>query len=97
MAGSAEPVTTGRFPSRRAARHLPRELRGVRLHEVPAAGPDEPAVGVVEDPRRGHLVAAARVEGAERPVDVEGVQRAFGEHAHTTRDYLRTRTRGGGQ
>ncbi|HEX5922812.1 MAG TPA: SCO6880 family protein [Baekduia sp.] len=64
MAGSTgEPVATMRFPSRRAARHLPRELRGVRLHEVPAAGPDEPAVGVVEDPRRGHLVAAARVEG----------------------------------
>ena len=41
MAGStAEPVATRRFPSRRAARHLPRELRGVRLHEVPAAGPD---------------------------------------------------------
>jgi hypothetical protein len=38
-----------------------------------------------------------RIEDAERPVDVEGVQRAFGEHAHTTRDLLRTRTRGGGQ
>ena len=52
-----------RFPSRRAARHLPRELRGVRLHEVAATGPDEPAVGVLEDPRRGRLVAVARVEG----------------------------------
>jgi hypothetical protein len=62
-ASTPELVGTARFPSRRAARHLPRELRGVQLHEVPSASPDEPAVGIVEDPRRGHLVAVARVEG----------------------------------
>jgi hypothetical protein len=34
-------------------------------------------------------------ENADRPVDVEGVQRAFGEHAAATGDYLSARRRGG--
>jgi hypothetical protein len=31
------------------------------------------------------------LENPNRPVDVEGVQRAFGEHAATAADYLRRR------
>jgi hypothetical protein len=46
----------------------------VRLHEVPAVGPDAPAIGVVEDPRRGHLVAAARVEGGSFALAPAGEQ-----------------------
>lgn len=51
------------LPSRRGTRALPRELRGVRLYDVPGIGSDEGATGVLADPRRGQLVACARVRG----------------------------------
>lgn len=53
------------LPSRRAARALPRDLRGVELHDVPAPGLPTRAgmLGVLEDPRRNHLVVVVRVEG----------------------------------
>lgn len=53
----------GALPSRRAARALPRDLRGVQLHDVVVPELDGQVLGVVEDPRRGHLVASVRVEG----------------------------------
>jgi len=56
-------ASAGRLPSKAAARALPRDLRGIRLHDVPAADVGGGAVGVLEDPRRGHLVACVRVEG----------------------------------
>ncbi|MCK9250804.1 MAG: hypothetical protein M0P31_17735 [Solirubrobacteraceae bacterium] len=58
---SAGPSAVGTvpLPSRRAARALPRELSGIRLHEVPGPVP----VGVIEDRRRERLTAVIRVEG----------------------------------
>lgn len=52
-----------RFPSARAGRALPRDLRGIRLHDIVVPELDRQPLGVVEDPRRGQLVAAVRVEG----------------------------------
>lgn len=49
------------LPSSRAGRSLPRDLHGVELHDV--VDELDGTVGIIEDPRRGQLVACVQVEG----------------------------------
>lgn len=60
---TSDPASAGALPSTRASRALPRDLRGVRLHDVTVPELDGQTLGVVEDPRRDQLVAVVRVEG----------------------------------
>lgn len=61
----------------------------------PSAPAEPPATAGSESLDEVARTVGLPADSPERPVDVEGVQRAFGEHAATAVDYLSTRKRGG--